>query len=172
MTDEVVRIRKNVKESFTSQYDYFKVGQEELQNEVDIVPVGSDFLVNKEYELTQRIDFYTFTTSNPELAKYINWKEAIKDLARRFLKQDWNNFILMPDEQPAPVPGEMEAEADLMAAQQGGMPPDAMGGGAIPPMNGEVPPSTGNADTDAYLNQLAQDPAQAMKVVNQATQQS
>lgn len=173
ITDEVVRIKRNVQDSFKQQYDYFKVGQEELQNEVDIVPVGSDFLVNKEYELKQRLDFYTFTTSNPELAKYINWKEAIKDLARRFLKQDWSDFVMMPDEQPAPVPGELAAEADLMQAQSGMMPPQEgmmPPPGATQPVEGGVPP-TGNADNDAFFNEMANNPNLAMSVIDQGMQQ-
>jgi hypothetical protein len=157
VNDETIRIKKQVKESFSSKFDYFSVGQEELQHELDIVPVGSDFLVNKEYELQQRLDFYTFVSQYPELAQFINWQEAIKDMARRFLKQDWSNFIMMPQEQPAPVPGEGQLAVDAMGAQQ--MPPEMAG--AMPPTEG----GSGNADVDAYIQSLSQDPKRAMEVV-------
>ena len=171
INDEVVRIKRNVQESFREQYDYFQVGQEELQHEMDVIPVGSDHIVNKEYELQQRIDFYTFASQYPEIAKFINWKEAIKDLARRFMKQDWEKFVMLPEEQPAPVPGEEELAVEAMGQQQqmppgmeGGMPP----GAAMPPVGGEqqAPPSPGAALGD----RMSQDPARMMEAMQRSVE--
>lgn len=169
INDEVIRVRKQVKESFKEQFDYFQVGQEELQYDMDIVPIGSDYIVNKEHELQNRIDFYTFISQYPETSRYINWKEAIKDLARRFLKQDWERFITMPDEQPSTVPGEEELMTEQMG-QMAGVPPEAQGmmpQGAMPPVDG----GTGLPyETEQLANQMAGNPQQMMESIRRQTE--
>lgn len=165
INDEVIRVKKQVKDSFKEQYDYFSVGQDDLQYDMDIIPVGSDYIVNKEYELQQRLDFYTFISQYPETSKYINWKEAIKDLARRFLKQDWERFIMMPDEQNATVPGEEE----LMVQQQQAMPPEMQGQQPMPP-EGAMPPVGGGQgdlplETQMLADQMTANPEQMMESI-------
>lgn len=96
--DSSVRVQRPNKSSIGDNYDYFSVGQVELQNEMDIIPIGADHVVDKEYELRSHIDFYSFIQGNPQLSQFVNWKEVIKDLARRLIKDDWMKYVLLPEE--------------------------------------------------------------------------
>jgi hypothetical protein len=157
LDEETIRVQKSVQDSMVDAYEFFSVGQEDLQYELDILPVGSDHIIDKEYELQQRLDFYTVVSQNPEMSKFVNWKEAMKDLARRMMSQDWERFLVIPDEsQQAPPEQQMSVEEQMLMQQQ------AQAEQAANP--------TGNSDADAYIRQLASDPeATAQTVANLAT---
>jgi hypothetical protein len=159
LTDEIVRIKKQVDKSFKEQYDYFYVGQEELQYDLDVLPIGSDYIVDKEFELRQRIDFYTFVAGNPQLSQFINWQEAVKDLSRRFLKQDWEKFLKIPEPQP-PVMSPDQGQPPM--GQQ--LPPEALPPGALPPDQGQ---QMQFKDSQAFADQLSQNPEQAVNLIDQ-----
>jgi hypothetical protein len=104
--DEVVRVVGTVPGSVSGSFDFIKVGQDELQHDVDIIPVGSDWVIDKEREITERLDFITVVSQHPEMSQMINWEEVIKDLARRMVKQDWDKFVrLQPPAPPMPPEG-------------------------------------------------------------------
>jgi hypothetical protein len=119
--DEIVRVTGASAGSTTGSYDFIKVGQEELQHEVDIIPVGSDWVVDKEREITERLDFIGLVSQNPIMSQMVNWEEVMKDLARRMIKQDWDKFINLGTQQAAPMPPEMQNSAT--PPQQDMMPP-------------------------------------------------
>jgi hypothetical protein len=116
--DEIVRVTGSVPGSISSSFDFIKVGQDELQHDVDIVPVGSDWVIDKEREIRERLDFITLTSQHPTMSQMVNWEEVMKDLARRMVKQDWEKFVKLAPPQP-PMP-QMPPEAE-------GMPPEAVG---------------------------------------------
>jgi hypothetical protein len=158
--DETVRLQKSVETSMTDQYEFFTVGQDDLQYDLDITPIGSDHIIDKEFELKQRLDFYTVVSQNPEMTKYVNWKEAMKDLARRMMKQDWERFIVIPEEQPQQAPqGQVQQQPSL--EEQMIMQQQAQAEQAANP--------TGNPDADQYIRQLAGNPEQAAQTVANVT---
>jgi hypothetical protein len=109
--DEIVRVTGASAGSTTGSYDFIKVGQEELQHEVDIIPVGSDWVVDKEREITERLDFIGLVSQNPIMSQMVNWEEVMKDLARRMIKQDWDKFINLGTQQAAPMPSGIQDSA-------------------------------------------------------------
>ena len=117
--DEIVRVTGASVGSTSGSFDFIKVGQEELQHEVDIIPVGSDWVVDKEREISERLDFVALVSQNPIMSEMVNWEEVMKDLARRMIKQDWDKFIKLG--QPTPqMPTEATPPQNL---QQDVLPP-------------------------------------------------
>jgi len=151
--DEVVRVTGSVPGSIGGSYDFIQVGQDELQHDVDIIPVGSDWVIDKEREITERLDFITLASQHPEMSQMINWEEVIKDLARRMVKQDWDKFIKLqqPMPQMPPMPEGMPPEQAL--------PPEAMMG-ATPPV--EQPPVMSVPLEQRLAEQLPLEGKQAM----------
>jgi hypothetical protein len=155
--EETVRIERAVQTSMSDKYEFFTVGQEDLQYDLDIIPIGSDHIIDKEFELQQRLDFYTVVSQNPDMAKYVNWKEAMKDLARRMMKQDWERFIVIPEEGEAQAPPQGQGQQQPSMEEQMMMEQQAQAQKAANP--------TGNPDADQYIRQLAQNPEQAAQTV-------
>lgn len=160
--EETIRIQQSVKESMRDRYDFYVVSPDDLQYDLDIVPIGSDHIIDKEYELRQRLDYYTFVSQNPELTKYVNWKEVAKDLARRLIKQDWERFVVIPEEQPEGVASQQEGVASQL--EQPDMEEQLMMQQLQQQQQLQNP--TGNVDADAYINSLAQNPGQAQQTVS------
>jgi len=118
--DEVVRVTGTVPGALGGSFDFIKVGQDELQHDVDIIPVGSDWVIDKEREITERLDFITLTSQHPIMSQMINWEEVVKDLSRRMVKQDWDKFISLKP--PAPQMPQMPPD---MGEPDSAMPPVA-----------------------------------------------
>ena len=110
--DEIVRVTGATAGSTSGSFDFIKVGQEELQHEVDIIPVGSDWVVDKEREISERLDFVALVSQNPIMSEMVNWEEVMKDLARRMIKQDWDKFIKLGQSAP-PMPPEATPPQNL-----------------------------------------------------------
>jgi len=113
---EVVRLQKPEQRSMSDRFDYFEVTPEDVQMEVDIVPVGSEHLLDKEFELKQRLDFLGFVMQYQQLAQFLNLKEIMKDLARRFTKSEWEKFVSIPETPEVQAPLAVES-ASLPVAQ-------------------------------------------------------
>jgi hypothetical protein len=155
--DETIRIQTSVQKSMRDQYEFFTVGQEELQHDVDIVPIGSDHIIDKEFELQQRIDLWNIVSQNQQMSQYINWKEVMKDLARRMLRQDWERYVVLPEEQPQqPQEAPQPSPEELMMMQQ------------MEQQQAQQNP-TGNPDADKFINQLGQSPEAAAQTVANVT---
>lgn len=118
--DEVVRVTGTVPGALGGSFDFIKVGQDELQHDVDIIPVGSDWVIDKEREITERLDFITLTSQHPIMSQMINWEEVVKDLSRRMVKQDWDKFISLKP--PAP---QMPQMPQMPEEPESAMPPVA-----------------------------------------------
>lgn len=130
--DEIVRVTGTVPGSISGSFDFIKVGQDELQHDVDIIPVGSDWVIDKEREIRERLDFIGMASQHPIMSEMINWEEVMKDLARRMVKQDWDKFLKIQPQQPQGMP----AMPPGMPPEQA-LPPEAAMG-ATPPV--EQPP--------------------------------
>jgi hypothetical protein len=100
--DEIIRVTGASEGSATQTYEYIQVGQEELQYDMDIIPVGSDWVVDKEREIRERIDFIGLVSGNPVMSQMLNWEEVMKDLSRRMVKQDWDKFLVLQQKSPEP----------------------------------------------------------------------
>jgi len=123
--DEVIPVSS---EEDPEAKEFMDVGIEELNQELHLRPLGSDFIINEEHELKQRTDFLTLAGQIEPMQQTLNWKEIAKDLARRFLKEDWQNYI-KEDDGGATPPSEA-----LTQQQQGGEPGAGaqLQGGAAP----------------------------------------
>jgi hypothetical protein len=142
--DTTIRIKKPVSNSMSDAYSYFSVGQQELQNEIDIIPIGADHVVDKEFELRQHTDFYSFVQGSPQLAQFINWKEVVKDLAKRLIKGDWTKFVVLPKEQDSPGADAATGQSplDMLANVQQGVPQQGVPQQGMPvDPTGQIPPS-------------------------------
>ncbi len=106
--DETIRVNKEIQGSTRGGYEFITVGAEELENEMDIVPVGSDWVIDKEREIRERIDFITLVSQHPDMSQMMNWEEVLKDLARRLVKQDWEKYLSLNGQQQV-IPEEMGA---------------------------------------------------------------
>ena len=110
--------------------EFVEVGIDELNQELLLKPIGADFLADKEFELRQRLDFISTAGNIEPMSKQLNWSEITKDLARRFLRDDWEKYIKDPEEaegaaqeltqgqQQQPTPEEQAAQAQLSQEQQ------------------------------------------------------
>lgn len=128
--DEVVRVTGTVPGSLGGSYDFIQVGQDELQHDVDVIPVGSDWVIDKEREITERLDFITLASQHPIMSEMINWEEVMKDLARRMVKQDWDKFLTLKPKAQTPMMPEGMPTQDV---------PPEMLDSAMPPL-AEAPP--------------------------------
>ena len=101
--------------------EFIEIGVNELNQDIDLEPLGADFVADEEFELRQRTDFLQLAGNSEQLSQTLNWTEIAKDLARRFLKEDWEDYIVEPEEQglqgqppltqgqePVPPPSELE----------------------------------------------------------------
>jgi len=119
--DEVVPVPR---EDDPDTVEFTEIGVEELNQDLEIKPLGADFIADREFELRQRTDFLNLTAQVPQLAEQLNWEEIGKDLARRFLQEDWEKYIKKQDEpnqavqELAPGQGGQQAEAQLQGGEE------------------------------------------------------
>jgi len=73
--------------------EFINVGPEELNKNLHLKPRGADYIADEEFELKQRIDFINTAAQVQPMAEQLNWSEIAKDLARRFLRDDWEKYI-------------------------------------------------------------------------------
>jgi hypothetical protein len=172
-TDTTIVLKKPVSGSMGDAYKYYSVGQSDLVHEIDIIPIGADHVIDKEFELRQHTDFYSFVQGSPQLAQFINWKEVAKDLAKRLIKGDWTKFVLLPNEQDSPGADAATGQSpvDMMAqlqggGQQGGLPPELMQQGLPPqePQQPEIDTSKPSYDNAQMQQMLASNPELAQQV--------
>lgn len=92
--------------------EFIEIGVEELNRDLELKPRGADFIADKEFEIRQRTDFLNLVSQIPQLAERLRWGQIGKDLARRFLQDDWEKYIKL-EEETAP-----EAEQGMEQEQQ------------------------------------------------------
>jgi len=114
--DEIVRIPGENPGDFT----FLEVGQEELRHDFKVTPVGADHIADKEFEVSQRLQFLQVVSANPQMAQHINYYNFMVDLARRLGIDDIDMFI---QEETA------REDAMSLAGQGAGGQPAAPGGG-------------------------------------------
>lgn len=137
-TEEVVRVPSR-KPSIV--YDFWLVGQEELEDNYDVTPLGSSHVADKEYDIKNVVDYVSVMSQNEQLASRVNWDTIAEHITSKFMRRDnWHKFLLQPEEQQqqqAQAAAEAEAlmQQQMPPAQQM-MPPEAMGAmGASPELN-------------------------------------
>lgn len=96
--------------------EFINVGPEELNKNLHLKPRGADYIADEEFELKQRIDFINTAAQVQPMAEQLNWTEIAKDLARRFLRDDWEKYI-------NPQQGGQGAAQQLMGGE-GQQPPE------------------------------------------------
>lgn len=110
-------------------FEYASVGEEELQYDFKLMPVGADHVADREFEISQRLQFLQVVSSRPEMSQHINYYNFMLDLARRmgiddidqFIQEEKNQELLQGQlggggQQPAPSPQQgqlQEAEQSL-----------------------------------------------------------
>lgn len=87
--DDVVRIPGEN----PGEFDYASVGEEELQFNFKLVPVGADHVADREFEISQRMQFLQVVSSRPEMSQHVNYFNFMLDLARRMGIDDIEQFI-------------------------------------------------------------------------------
>jgi len=97
--------------------EFLQVGPPELNTSLQLKPRGADFIADEEFELRQRIDFINTAAQVPQMAQQLNWKEVAKDLARRFLRDDWEKYVKGAGEQEEDQQNEQQLPVDEV--QQG-----------------------------------------------------
>ena len=128
--DEIVRIPGQNPGDFV----FLQVGQDELQHDFKITPVGADHIADKEFEVAQRLQFLQVVSSNPQMSQHINYFNFMVDLARRLGIDDIEMFI-----QEQVGRGD---ELGILAQAQGS--------------NGGVPPTGGSGTPDDLSQSLNQ----------------
>jgi hypothetical protein len=74
-------------------FDFVQVGEEELQYDFKLIPVGADHVADSEYDVQQRLQFLQVVSSRPEMSEYINYFNFMVDLARRMGIDDVDQFV-------------------------------------------------------------------------------
>ncbi len=110
--DEIVRIPGEN----PGDFDFVAVGQTELSQEVQFMPVGADHIANKEFEVNQRLAFLQIAAQNPQMSERINYFNFMLDLARRMGIDDVEQFIVQ--QEPA-APANAPTIRDTIAQTQG-----------------------------------------------------
>ena len=104
--DEIVRVAGEN----PGDYDFFAVGIEELQNDFILTPVGADHIADKEYEISQRLQFLQIVSQQPEMSQHVNYYNFMLDLARRMGIDDIDQFIVEQNPDALPLEGEQQMQ--------------------------------------------------------------
>jgi hypothetical protein len=114
--DEVLRYKGKA-----GQHIYAQIGPRELMYDYDIMPVGAEYIANKERQLQQVISFIELVAQMEQFSQKINWDEMLRMVAKRFgFKEDIDRFIMSEEESAQPALDPANAEA---AVQQQMTPP-------------------------------------------------
>lgn len=122
--DDMVRVPGKEPRS----YEYVLVGQEELQHEYDIEPVGAAHVADKERDLQRMLDYISLVAQFPQWQESINWEELLRQATRAFgFDSEVQEIILQqkPEEQQPSVQDGTQALLDK-AKTFGGMPLEQM----------------------------------------------
>lgn len=139
--EEIIRVSgKN-----PGDYDFFAVGVEDLQNDFLLTPVGADHVADKEFEISQRLQFLQIVSQQPEMSQHINYYNFMLDLARRMGLDDIDQFIV--EQNPNAIPQDPEG-------QLGGVSEES----AVQSMSAEI----GQPGANAVRNQVMADGGQNM----------
>lgn len=118
--DEIVRVPG----MNPGEFEFAAVGEEELMYDFKIYPVGADFVADKEFEVSQRLQFLNLVSSNPQMSQHINFYNFMIDLARRMGIDDIDQFVQ-----------DQVGREDAFSLEQGGGQPMPPGGGLNSPQS-------------------------------------
>lgn len=93
--DDVVRVRSR---TIPQGFEYITVGQLQLAFDLDFIPQGSAHIIDKEQTLRNIADWLSMVVPIPQLAEQVDWQAVSNMLARKFLKEEWEQFVV---DQPA-----------------------------------------------------------------------
>lgn len=114
--DEVLRYQGKAGEQI-----YAQIGPRELMYDYDIMPVGAEYVANKERQLQQVISFIELVAQMEQFSTQVNWEELLRMAARRFgFQEDIDRFLTPPQEQGQPG---MEDPMEAAVQAQMGQPP-------------------------------------------------
>jgi hypothetical protein len=96
---------------------YAKVGIEQLGIDFYFSPTGATHVADKEYDLRNMLDWVSAVNQVPEMAQSVNWTEVVKELTKRFLRQNVERFLQKPPEPQAPEAPPVGVDPAMMGGQ-------------------------------------------------------
>lgn len=78
-------------------YEFWVVGEQELQDDYEIHPLGASHIADKEYEIKNAVDYASIMSGNQELAQRANWDEVANHITRKFMRDNWEKFVTKPE---------------------------------------------------------------------------
>lgn len=140
-TEEIVRVPSR-KPSVV--YDFWLVGEDELEDNYDVCPLGSSHVADKEYDVKNAVDYVSVMSQNEQLASRVNWDAIAEHITSKFMRRDnWQKFLAQPQQNEAEVP--LQAAPPPTAPQ---MPPQ------MPPPEMMMPPQGAMGGVNSELTDL------------------
>lgn len=101
-------------------YEYVLVGQEELQHDYDIEPVGAAHVADKERDLQRILDYIQLIAQFPQWQESVNWEELLRQTTRAFgFDSEVQEIILQAKPEEEPQGGTMDATQELLSKMKG-----------------------------------------------------
>lgn len=114
--DEVLRYRGKA-----GEHIYAQIGPRELMYDYDIMPVGAEYVANKERQLQNVISFIELVAQMEQFADKVNWDELLRMVARRFgFQEDIDRFLVQNEGGQAQADPMEQAVQAAMGQQPGG----------------------------------------------------
>jgi hypothetical protein len=99
--DELVKVANGDETS-----DYYTVGQDELNQEWTLKPLGADYVADRKHYVQQRLDFLQAVIQVPQMAQKLNYDAILHDLVHHFGFDEPDRYIVDGTPSPAPSPEE------------------------------------------------------------------
>jgi hypothetical protein len=123
--DELVRVSGRQ----AGEFNYFRVGADELCYDFTIKPVGSEHVIDRTKYIQDRISFLQAVAQVPQMAERLNYEAILYDMVQHFGFDDPDSYVVQPYDpnatamsqlaQAAPVAaGSLVSQADATSLQQ------------------------------------------------------
>lgn len=121
--DELVRVSGRQ----AGEFNYFRIGADELCYDFTIKPVGSEHVIDRTKYIQDRISFLQAVAQIPQMAERINYEAILYDIVQHFGFDDPDSYIVQPTDPNAGVmaqqaampisPGSVVTQGDAQALQ-------------------------------------------------------
>jgi hypothetical protein len=178
-TEEIVRVPSR-KPSVV--YDFWLVGEDELEDNYDVCPLGSSHVADKEYDVKNAVDFVSVMSQNEQLASRVNWDAIAEHITSKFMRRDnWQKFLAQPQQndqqaEVLPQPAAPTSAPLPMPPPEMMMPPPSQGGmgGANPELTELIDKGliTGGKPGQRAAQAIASNPEELQKFLQLKAQQT
>jgi hypothetical protein len=178
-TEEIVRVPSR-KPSVV--YDFWLVGEDELEDNYDVCPLGSSHVADKEYDVKNAVDFVSVMSQNEQLASRVNWDAIAEHITSKFMRRDnWQKFLAQPQQndqqaEVLPQPAAPTSAPLPMPSPEMMMPPPSQGGmgGANPELTELIDKGliTGGKPGQRAAQAIASNPEELQKFLQLKAQQT